>query len=397
MSGRVIEKYSYLSKDNLYSTLYLFKDSIRLHVGPEVYVYDLEGRPIFIYYNDSLYERGLSNEFVLKKWLSINPPKRLLKRIYEEDIKRKILEYSHKRVREAYKNISSKHVKEYLDKILYHNYDILKEESKIFYKIYKPISILPPDQYLSLVLQPVEGCPYNRCSFCTFYRDRRFRFKDVDEFEDHVRDVVSFIGDGIKIRNRVFLADANALFTPMSLLKEYLRIINKYIPLSSFDGLYSFIDYFTVKKDLEDFIWLRNNGLKMVYIGLETGNNELLKILNKPGPPEKAIELVKILKKAGINVGVIILIGAGGEEYYKKHVRDTAKVLNEMPLNNRDIIYFSKLKIYPESEYYKISREHGFKELTDDLMNKQMMEIRKRLRYKEYPITAIYDIDEFVY
>jgi len=392
----IIEEYDF-EIDGERGSVNLFQDSLKIHISPEVYVFDLEGRPIFVYYDGILYERGLSNEFVAKKWIDFNPPRRYLERVRDPEKKRRIVERAHRPVKYLLNFSLPYKIRGILEKIIAYDYMKLEQESKIFYRIYKPISILPPDQYLALVLQPVEGCPYNKCSFCTFYRDRRFRYKSIEEFRKHVENVLTFIGKGILIRRRIFLADANALVAPISLLKQYISIIYEYIPREDIAGIHSFMDYFTVRKDVDDFIWLKNNGLRMVYIGLETGNPELLKILNKPGPPERAIEIVKKLKEAGVNVGVIVLIGAGGESFYNYHVRDTIKVLNEMPLDSGDIIYFSKLKVSPGSEYMRLSMKFGLKELSEYDMDRQIIEVRKGIRHSDKPIMAIYDIDEFVY
>lgn len=397
MESKILYEFEYITRDGKEAYLALFNDSLKLHISPEVYVYDLEGRPVFIYYNNVLYERGLSNEFVAKKWTSFTPPKRYLARVKDIGLKKRVVEYAHMRIKEVLSLSPPSEFTPILRKILYMNFDRLDEEGRRFYQIYKPISILPPDQYLALVLQPVEGCPYNKCSFCTFYRDRKFRFKTIDEFRKHVKYVINFVGKGILMRRKIFLADANALVTPMNMLKKYISIIYEYIPNIYISGLYSFMDYFTVRKDLDDFKWLRGMGLKMVYIGLETGDESLLKILNKPGPPEKAVEAVNLLKRAGIDVGVIVLIGAGGKKYFDRHVDNTIKILNEMYLDDRDIIYFSKLKVSESSEYYKISSKYGLGYLSDDEMEDQIRRIKDGLRHSRKPIQAIYDIDEFIY
>jgi len=383
--------------DGMETTLSLFQDSIKFTYGEEVYVFDLEGRPIFMYFNNMLYERGLSGEIIEKKWISFKPHRRYIRRVQDEKRKREILRYTYKRIEEI------------LDKLGYNGGGNLKEilnedritqlyiEERVFREIYRPISILPPDQYLSLVFQPLEGCPYNKCSFCTFYRDREFRYKSLEEFREHVEKVVNFLGKGILIRRKVFLADANALFAETNQLINYIKIINEYLDRDMIEGIYSFSDYFTVYKSIEDLRRLKNEGYKRVYIGLESGSDNILRILSKPGPATRSVELVRRLKEAGISVGVIILIGAGGREYYEEHVRKTLEVINSMPLDERDIIYFSKLKIREDSEYLKISREYGLTEMDDAEMNKQIEDIRKGIKLRRQPIQAIYDIDETIY
>ena len=398
MSVDSIRHANYLSFDGKPVNIWLYKDSFKIHVGDEVYIYDLEGRPVFIYFNQRLFVRGLSGEIVEKKWLSIKPLRRFSRKILHEKEKRRIIERAHERLREALEMNVDAGLKSFILNILKIDYSALQKEAKIFREIYKPISILPPDQYLTIVLQPVEGCPYNKCSFCTFYKDRRFRFKTLEEFKDHVKMVKKFIGEGIKMRNKIFLADANALITPTKLLLKYMDIIWRFFERNYIDGVYSFIDYFHSIKSVEELSKLRDLGLRRVYVGLESGNNDVLKILNKPGPSEKAIELVKQFKRVGINVGVIVLIGAGGSEYYKVHVDDTIRILNSMPLGKGDIIYLSRLKILHNSAYAVLSRKYTLRELKPDEMDKQISEIIRGLRFNnEKPVIAEYDIDEFIY
>ena len=90
-------------------------------------------------------------------------------------------------------------------------YAALDEDAARFRSIYTPVAILPPDQYLAVVVQATEGCSWNRCTFCDFYRQQPFRIKGDGEFRSHVGDVVSFFGTAIGLRRSIFLADANAL------------------------------------------------------------------------------------------------------------------------------------------------------------------------------------------
>ena len=399
MSSTLRYEIDVLSADGLKGKVWLYDDSLRIHVGKEVYVFDLEGRPIFIYYNDRLFVRGLSGEFVEKKWLSVRPHRRFLRRLRDDEEKRRIVEYTHWRLGTILNSVDEDEVTEVIDRVFDMNYWRLEVDADRFRKIYLPISILPPDQYLSLVLQPVIGCPYNKCSFCTFYRDRRFRIRSVDEFREHVAMVRDFMGRGVLIRKKVFLADANALIADTDLLYEYMDVALEYLDHDSIEGFYAFTDYFHKPKGIDELRKLRRKGLKRVYIGLESGSDDVLKILNKPGPSSKAVEYVKLFKKAGINVGVIVLIGAGGREYYDEHVQKTAEVLNMMPLDGRDIIYLSRLKVREESPYRYLSLKYGLTSLTMEEMDRQISDLTRKLRFDppNSPVVAEYDIDEFVY
>jgi hypothetical protein len=102
----------------------------------------------------------------------------------------------------------------------------LEADRQRFQQIYTPIGILPPDQYLALVLQATHGCSHNACTFCTFYRDIPFRIKTPDQFRQHVAAVLDFFGPAIAMRRSIFLADANALVAPMGRLREVLTEVS---------------------------------------------------------------------------------------------------------------------------------------------------------------------------
>jgi hypothetical protein len=171
-----------------------------------------------------------------------------------------------------------------------------------------PVSILPPDQYLAVVFQATFGCTWNRCLFCTFYQDRAFRAHPLSEFLEHLDRVRALLGRGVSLRRGVFLGDGNALALGERLI-PLLEAAQKAFP----QEVAAFLDVYTgVRKEASFWERLRALGLRRVYLGLETGPRRLLRLLNKPGDPEEALELVRALKRAGLWVGVILMVGAGG-------------------------------------------------------------------------------------
>lgn len=305
-----------------------------------------------------------------------------------------------------------------LERIVRYDFDALEFDRLRFLSLYRPINILPPDQYLAVVLQATEGCHYNRCTFCTFYRGTRFRIKTADEFRQHVREVKHYFGDALAMRHNVFLGDANALVTPQPRLLEFFDIIHEELPMSrrnyeagdngtgphrpgQFDGIYAFIDLFSgQKKTWRDYAALRGWGLKRVYIGLETGDDELLRFLNKPATSEEARDIVMHLKRAGVSVGVIVLLGAGGDRFARQHVERTVKVLNSLPLSEDDFIYLSPLVEQEDWDYGRRMAKEGIRPLSDEQVREQMEQIRGGLRFAEgdeSPRVSVYDIREFVY
>ncbi len=310
-------------------------------------------------------------------------------------------------------------VRDALDRVLECDLDRLERDRATFNLIYKPINILPPDQYLALVLQATEGCSYNHCAFCGFYRDRSFRVKTFDEFRQHIRDVRSFFGGALGYRKSIFLADANALIIPQEQLLPIFDAINAEFALHPrdldhdalkaweaqrpihFDGIYSFIDAFTTRrKQARDFAALAERGLRRVYIGLESGDAELLKFLGKPNTPDDVAQLVYHLKAGGVAVGLVILAGAGGDRYAASHVQQTAALVNAMPLDENDLVYFSELVDYPGSEYSARAKEAGIHPMSIEEIEHQMAQMRAAFQFankENSPKVSYYDIREFIY
>jgi len=270
-----------------------------------------------------------------------------------------------------------------------------------YHRVYKPIGILPPDQYMAVVLQAAEGCSFNTCTFCNFYRDRPFRIKSVPELRQHCRDVKDFLAEGLSLRRTIFLGDANALVIPMPRLISLMEVIHQEFDVETLGGMYAFLDGFSgEKKSSADYATLLNLGMKRVYIGMESGSPELLAYLRKPGHPSHAIQAVNNMKKAGLAVGIIILLGAGGRQYQTAHIEQTITALNQMPLDLDDIIYFSELIDGDQLDYTEEAFTGNLSPLSSEERLQQALEIENRLIFSSFrgtPHISRYDIREFVY
>lgn len=270
-----------------------------------------------------------------------------------------------------------------------------------FADVYSPIGMLPPDQYLALVLQATEGCSFNTCTFCDLYH-QAFRVKTPAEFRQHIRQVRDYLGDSILLRQRsIFLGAANALAMPMARLVPMLEIVRDEFAPSPENrgraGVGAFLDAFTgTRKSVDDYRTLASLGLKRVYIGLESGHDPLLQFVQKPGQAQDAIETVHAIKAAGINVGVIVLIGLGGDRFRDGHTRETVTVLNSMGLDTGDLIYFSDLVEEAGTPYPLIAAQHEIRALSTDERAAQRAAIREGLKLNGAKVSN-YDVREFVY
>lgn len=273
--------------------------------------------------------------------------------------------------------------------------DSLAQERRRFLSCYRPISILPPDQYLSIVLQATEGCSWNRCTFCNFYMDRPFRARSTVEFRHHTEGVRDLLGAGVKLRRGLFLADGNALALSLSRLEPMISVAKEIFPRRS---LFGFVDLFSGERRAVDH-WRRlaRLGLERVYVGMETGLDELLGLVNKPGSAAELREFVDDLKTASLSVCLILMVGLGGREYRSEHSRASLEVLEALPLDQSDLVYLSPLVVHPGTTDY-LSRQGDalLTPMSEDEIEAELQLLATAIR--EFGIrTSRYDIREFIY
>jgi radical SAM superfamily enzyme YgiQ (UPF0313 family) len=399
-----------------------------------VLTYDCTGRPLTAFLDKKTYKRGLDNR-ILSVWRTRKGGVRVKKRRFLEtseaqDFLLRIHELT-TTVSEKFevgdteviqpakgKSYPPEHIQNWLDQIVSLQPSTLEEDGNRFQVVYRPVGILPPDQYLSIVLQGTEGCSHNRCTFCNFYRDTEFRIKTSQEFSQHIGTVKGFLGRAMGLRKAIFLADANAMVIPRHQLVPMMEMIVKEFQLQSmgngtitissgdtfsrnFQGINSFIDSFSgPMKEVWDFIELKELYLRRLYLGLESGNDDLLRFLGKPGTSRDALTLTRRIKKAGIAVGMIVMAGIGGDRFAGNHVEDTVAVIKAMQLGKGDILYISDFLPYPDSEYVERAAAKGIKDLEDEEITAQRKAIMDSLlpeaKSAGFKI-APYNIQDFIY
>jgi hypothetical protein len=273
-----------------------------------------------------------------------------------------------------------------------------REDAIRFARVFSPVGILPPDQYLSIVLQATEGCSFGTCAFCDLYHER-YRVKSADEFLRHAEAVRDYLGDSVRLRGRsVFLGAANALAVPVPRLLEFFEVI-----AVVFDApgrpVHAFVDGFTgARKTAVDYAALRERGLRRVYVGLESGHDPLLAFVRKPATRDQAVDAVRAIKAGGVSVGVIVMIGLGGQRFAAGHVRDTIAAVNDMRLGPDDLLFFSDLVEVPGTAYPRLAADGDLHPLSLDERLAQLTAIRAGMVFASRPPhLARYDVREFVY
>jgi radical SAM superfamily enzyme YgiQ (UPF0313 family) len=190
---------------------------------------------------------------------------------------------------------------------------------------YEGMIYRPPSEADSLILQVTVGCSYNRCTFCSAYQGKSFRVKRFEEVKEDIDEVSSY---GAHIP-RVFLADGDALIIPQKGLVQILQYLKTKLKGLERVGIYANARDI-LKKGVEELKELKDLGVGIIYLGLESGNPEVLKRIKKNSTVELMIRAAKRVKESGIVLSVTVLLGIGGVELSQVHAEDTGKVLSEM-------------------------------------------------------------------
>ena len=185
--------------------------------------------------------------------------------------------------------------------------------------------IRPPSEADSYLLQITYGCSHNRCAFCGTYMEKPFRVRSTEE----VLEDIAMASRRLPDTRRVFLCDGNALVLDMDRLMPVLDALNAAFPLLRRISVYANARDILAKSE-SDLALLRDRGLELVYLGLESGCDEVLRRVDKGSTAAEMVAGVLRAKEAGMRVSVIALLGLGGTELSDLHADHTARVVNAM-------------------------------------------------------------------
>lgn len=184
----------------------------------------------------------------------------------------------------------------------------------------------PPSEGRSLILQVTNGCSWNNCTFCEMYtqEQKKFRAKKPDEIKAEIEQAAR----SIMPVEKVFLADGDAMVLPTRRLKEILQLIKENMPWVRRVSSYC-LPRNLLKKSVEELCELKALGLDMLYVGCESGDDEVLSYVNKGETYESQKDALLKIKAAGITSSVMILNGLGGPKLSEQHAINSAKLMNE--------------------------------------------------------------------
>ncbi len=194
----------------------------------------------------------------------------------------------------------------------------------------------PPSESGSLILQVTIGCSFNKCSFCEMYRSKTYQERSLDEIYAEI-DYASKEYPSVR---RVFLADGDALNLKTDMLLKITNYLYKKFPNLERVSCYAMPKNLLQKK-IEELEALREEGLTMLYIGIESGSDLILKKVTKGATAKSIIEACKKAKDAGMTISCMVILGLGGKKYSNLHAIETARVASILASD-----YLSALTIY---------------------------------------------------
>ena len=181
----------------------------------------------------------------------------------------------------------------------------------------------PPSEANSLILQATLGCSWNRCTFCAMYREKKFSVRKIDELKAEIDSVAR----DFSAPRKVFLADGDALMAKASFLAELCDYLNATWPDLQRITCYASPQALAVRK-VEEMAMLREKKLTQYYLGIESGNDQVLSDLDKGVDGDEMIRVALRAHEAGVKLSTMILLGAGGHALSRQHAIDSARVVS---------------------------------------------------------------------
>ncbi|MHA2362087.1 MAG: radical SAM protein, partial [Candidatus Thorarchaeota archaeon] len=178
----------------------------------------------------------------------------------------------------------------------------------------------------SLILQATVGCSHNACTFCISYKDRKYKVRGAAEIEKDLAGLPTRLKNETR---KVFLADGNALAMTTDAMVGVLHVLKSELPSLQRVGTYGYAKDVR-DKSIEDLQRIREEGLGIVYFGLETGDDDLLRWARKGVDSEENVIACQKIRGAGIPLSITVILGLGGYENSESHAKATARVLNEI-------------------------------------------------------------------
>lgn len=232
----------------------------------------------------------------------------------------------------------------------------------------------PPAEANNIILQITHGCSHNNCSFCSMYKFKKYGLRDLKDIFKDIDILAAHYPGAIK----VFLADGDPFGIDTNILVEILHYLKKQFPKLRRVSTYATAQNILAKSQ-EELELLSANQLNLLYFGIETGSDTLLKKINKGVTSDDIITALNIASQSSIKISATVILGLGGTLYSQEHTEATAKIVNNTTVN-----YLSTLQLGLEddlkSKFY--NRFESFKHLSDLEILQEQKELIQKLSPK---------------
>lgn len=219
--------------------------------------------------------------------------------------------------------------------------------------------IRPPNEAGSLLLRVARNCPWNRCLFCPVYKGEKFSRRSLEEIKEDIDKLSHSLPSG---GYPVFLQDADSMILKTDDLAEIISYLFQKIP--GIKRVTSYARSRTLsRKSVDDLSRLKEAGLSRVHVGLESGCDEVLDLVQKGVNSEEQVEAGKKVKEAGLLLSHYVLLGLGGKERWRQHAKKTAEVINAV---NPHYIRIRTLALHPAAPLIEEYRKGNFTLMADE-------------------------------
>ncbi|NOZ85385.1 MAG: radical SAM protein [Deltaproteobacteria bacterium] len=182
----------------------------------------------------------------------------------------------------------------------------------------------PPSEAYSLLIQTTYGCPWNRCAFCGMYKGLKYQVRSVVDVKKDMFEALSIYGPDIET---IFFPDGNTIAMPTPRLSEICKYAMQLFPKLKRITAYGSA-MFVLKKSAGELELLRQSGLKRIHMGMESGHEPTLKMMNKGVSPKQIVQAGRMVVSAGFELSEYYLVGLGGNRWWREHAIESARVLN---------------------------------------------------------------------
>lgn len=224
---------------------------------------------------------------------------------------------------------------------------------------YEGIVYRPPSEARSLIVQVTIGCAHNTCTFCNMYKAKDFRVRSMEEIMEDLRESHNSYGAYVQ---KVFLADGDALVLQTEKLLEILKAVRELFPNCTRVASYGTAQDI-LRKSEEELKSLQKAGLGIVYVGAESGDDEILASICKGVTAEELKAAGQKLKRCGIQTSVTLISGLGGRSKVEEHARSCAELISAM---NPEYASFLTLRLYEGTPMYDDVVTGRFERITAD-------------------------------